>query len=207
MDLKATHFLMEVEEIKNKTNTNFMVGFKNTHSKVYYSDPPYMILNRKLLSQGDDLYGVFYHELGHIINPVDNSLRSSFILARTLSLAQILFIPFVDILGKVIHFNTGINAVFATFSLFYLIKFLLNRQFKDLSDELQKNEYLADAFSHLNDPTQSLLKRFKRKKTILMLADILVRALPVFALITHPMINKRIKALEEQAFIDKVKKI
>lgn len=210
--MNSVKFIMWVEELKSKLNKNFVFSFKNNaQNRVIYSknetDPSVMILDRKLLKNKKELYGVFYHELGHIMHPIENEYRLPFLIAKILEFGQILLFPYITNLGKFMHYNFGISYIVGTFFTFYAIKIILNHQFENLTNRLKESEYISDAFSYVNDPHQDQLRKFKDSYFSLSLRDLFVRIVPVFVLITHPTIKERIQALEEKKYINKVKKI
>ena len=183
-------FILWVEELKKIHNFNFHFSFhKKGNLVIYAKDSPFVFLNRNEINS-PYLKGVFFHELGHVVNPPENWVKKEFKIFKIIELTQILLLPIYTYIGNYLS-QFGVSYWFSVLSMLYLVKITLNYKAKRLSKELQRLEFEADQFSQSMDVDNSFLSKLKENRIFFNLRDLFVRLVPVFIIITHPFSYER----------------
>lgn len=190
-------FILWVESIKEKYNLHFHFSFHKRNNLVWYSkDGPMILLNRKEIDS-PYIKGVFFHELGHVLNPPEDWVKKEYKVFKIIELSQLLLLPLYTYLGREFYENFGINYWISVYSFLYLFKITLNYKAKKLTDELQRLEFEADRVSQLMDHENSFVVKLREKRFWLNLKDMFVRVVPVFIIITHPFSYEREQRLSK----------
>ena len=183
-------FILWVEELKKTHGFNFHFSFHKRGNLVVYSkETPFILLNRREVDS-PYLKGVFFHELGHVLNPPENWVKKEFKVFKIIELTQILLLPVYTYVGNYLS-QFGVNYWVSVLSILYSVKILLNYKSKKLSTELQRLEFEADKVSQSMDREKTFLSKLKENRFWFNLRDLFVRLVPVFIIITHPFSYER----------------